>query len=375
MNGMVKSCLFLAALLTTYGFVFLPDLSKDEEYPTKVLPSNRLKCLRNPELCQETAGQTDVVKTAEPIVDITKFVIGEDSTLPQEEWTGNVLTVPPTFRRQVCSNKYLTVNTHTWGRHHNQLQSVMHGLLAAHILNRTFVIGHFRHAKKWYSVKDFYSFQEISKHFCVVDFSDRKLKAIHDVHCMGQSIEETPFGKHIGAKCKRNTFAKAFDNTKFKDFVAKAVTQFTDDPQVRGADLINLSGQLAFYMRPGLHLMSIGYGLLQPSQSVGEEVSSFIKRAFGEGSEFVSIHLRYREGTCFKELETDFLKSFKISDALFESLQEQCKVNHAYTKKMLALSLGTAAAVSGVEPNAFPFPTFLASDHQNKTVEQVCQPQ
>eukprot|EP01061_Rhynchopus_euleeides_P018843 TRINITY_DN31070_c0_g2_i1.p1 TRINITY_DN31070_c0_g2~~TRINITY_DN31070_c0_g2_i1.p1 ORF type:complete len:476 (+),score=123.87 TRINITY_DN31070_c0_g2_i1:44-1429(+) len=296
--------------------------------------------------------------------------IEDDASLPPDPWVPP-MHIPVGFKPAQCPDKYLTVNTHTWGRHHNQLQSVIHALVAAHLLNRTFVIGHFRHAKRWYDVQDFYSFAELEKHFCVIHHSRaaERLRGERDIHCMGQIIEDTPLGKGIRGKCRRQGFGKSFDNAKFKHHVASAVSQLTSAAVVQSR-VVNLSGQLAFYMRPGLRLMSFAYGLLRPSPEVQAEVTRFVQDAYGKGTDYIAIHLRYREGTCHKELESDFLASFKIDDTLLQQLHEQCRVNYAYTKRTLQASLGSAASVPGADPNMLPFPAFLASDHQNKTAEQ-----
>ncbi|CUG87096.1 Hypothetical protein, putative [Bodo saltans] len=48
-----------------------------------------------------------------------------------------------------CPHKYLFVNTHTYGRHHNQLQEMMHLAAWAQRLGRTAVLGWFRFSRRW----------------------------------------------------------------------------------------------------------------------------------------------------------------------------------------------------------------------------------
>ncbi|KAJ9470159.1 hypothetical protein DIPPA_32772 [Diplonema papillatum] len=278
---------------------------------------------------------------------------------------------PPALPARVanCPRRYLTVNPHTWGRHHNQLQTTVQGIVAAHLLNRTFVIGHFRHAKRWFDARDFYSFSELARYFCIVDIETAKkdLAGDRSVACFGQTVDEMPIGKQLHLKCRNlGPVAKSFPIQTFKQVVREAW------PKLRraAATVINVSGQLAFYLRPGLPLLAQAFGLLRPAKDVGDEVASFLSKTYGPNPRYLSVHLRYREGTCNAEIDTEFAHTFAIDAPLLDELREQCKVNSAYISKTLRASLGSSVESAGSNPDKFPLPTFLASDHQNKTAEQ-----
>eukprot|EP00754_Rhynchopus_humris_P042823 Rhum_TRINITY_DN277_c1_g1::Rhum_TRINITY_DN277_c1_g1_i1::g.1009::m.1009 len=393
------ACLFgLAAALGLLKSLSLQgSISDDTRYLHHHVSehSDHLSCVRNPALCTHTHDEGSVYRGSRgdggglshlPSDPAAAAHGNEPPAVSQRANSDDVWaplgrpSVDDLSKPAVCPDKYLTVNTHTWGRHHNQLQSVMHALVLARLTGRTFVVGHFRHAKRWYDVRDFYSFEAIAKRFCVVDHAEaaRRLRGETNIACLGQTIDDTPFGKAIGGKkCRHGSFPKAFENARFKEFVARGV-EALGHADVRGAKIVNLSGQLAFYARPGLRLMGVAYGLLQPSPEVAAEVRRFQREAFGvhasdadSASEYVAIHLRYREGTCLAELERDFAASFHITPELLASLREQCTVNYAYVTRTLRAALGDAdAAIPGVEPNRFHHPAFLASDHQNKSAEE-----
>ena len=238
---------------------------------------------------------------------------------------------PPAIKGE-CPDRYLTVNTHTWGRHHNQLQSVMNGLVTAHLLNRTFVLGHFRHAKNWFSVSDYYDFSELAFHYCIIDHSSMiakmKDRPKPSVSCHGQNINDLPLGKSLGLKCSGKS--ESFSNFNFKAIIDQKLIILKKDTST----ILNLSGQLAFYLRPGLNHISQSFALLKAAPAVKAEVDLFQQMTFGN-SDYVAIHLRYREGTCIQEIDTDFVKAFNISAELHRSLQVQCKINYAYSKRVL----------------------------------------
>eukprot|EP00755_Sulcionema_specki_P001079 Sspe_Gene.25880::Locus_10507_Transcript_1_1_Confidence_1.000_Length_1479::g.25880::m.25880 len=286
-----------------------------------------------------------------------------DPSLPPDKWSP---PGPPPPRPETCPSRFVTVNTHTWGRHHNQLQSTIHAILTAHLLNRTFIIGHFRHAKQWHEATELYGFSRLSKHFCIVDAqtAHRMLGTDRSITCFGQHIHDTPVGKRLGLRCRslHHSVPKNFALSVFREVVRNALPSLV----ASSSRVINLSGQLAFYLRPGLRMLSQGYGLLEPAPEVAAEVARFQREGLG-GAEYLAIHLRYREGTCVAEIHEEFTKSFNISDRLMGELIEQCTINFGYVRRVLHDSLGAAA--DGLSTR-FPYPTFLASDHQNKSAEQ-----
>eukprot|EP01064_Diplonema_japonicum_P023013 TRINITY_DN3340_c2_g1_i2.p1 TRINITY_DN3340_c2_g1~~TRINITY_DN3340_c2_g1_i2.p1 ORF type:complete len:455 (+),score=74.17 TRINITY_DN3340_c2_g1_i2:97-1461(+) len=351
--------LILVLLGCTVGWSF-SDMIDDEAHHAGATQQD-LDCLRKGLGCGAIERQPDppVGSETKGMEEVHIDLVARHDI---EEWTPP--TLPPLRDPSVpCPDKYLTVNTHTWGRHHNQLQSVVHGILMAHLLNRTFVLGHFRHAKAWHDVRSFYSFEELGRYFCIKDAASAQLLHERSVGCFGQDIHDMPLGKQNHLKCDpKALFPKSFPIPGFKTTIETAI------PKLRAAQqrLINLSGELAFFLRPGLRFMAMGYGLLRPSKEVQEEVDRFSKATYGEGQDYIAIHLRYREGTCSAEIETDFVKNFNISPKLLGELHAQCKVNFTYTSVTLRNVLGIS---STGDPNILPYPAFLASDHQNKAAE------
>eukprot|EP01059_Diplonema_ambulator_P014631 TRINITY_DN25560_c0_g1_i2.p1 TRINITY_DN25560_c0_g1~~TRINITY_DN25560_c0_g1_i2.p1 ORF type:complete len:349 (+),score=46.55 TRINITY_DN25560_c0_g1_i2:100-1047(+) len=313
---MVKPRHRVCALLLLLGLVggnltwsFYNSLGSGLHDPVEV---ESLDCLRKGRGCraQGTLQTSENVVTEEPAVHIETKVMKSSR---EAKW--DLPALPPLRDvNKPCPDKYLTVNTHTWGRHHNQLQSVIHGLLMARLLGRTFILGHFRHAKAWHDVRDFYSFEELGRYFCIAEMADvaAKLKHEKSIACFGQDIHDMPIGKHLHLKCDPKAhFPKSFPIPGFKTVIQDVV------PKLAAAAhrIINLSGELAFFLRPGLPYMAVGYGLLRPSAAVRDEVQRFTEATF-KGQDYIAIHLRYREGTCAAEIETDFVQNFNITGKL-----------------------------------------------------------
>eukprot|EP01065_Artemidia_motanka_P052236 TRINITY_DN9373_c1_g1_i1.p1 TRINITY_DN9373_c1_g1~~TRINITY_DN9373_c1_g1_i1.p1 ORF type:complete len:472 (+),score=130.56 TRINITY_DN9373_c1_g1_i1:168-1583(+) len=366
----------LVLLLLLAGVtVFQPQIHQPPPVPGTG-KTVQLSCVRDPSLCG-TAAPKLAVGTPEPTRERPQqppqpptFRISAATDLPPDPWEP---PGPPAWfaqRRKRCPGRFLTVNTHTWGRHHNQLQSTILALLAAQLLNRTFILGSFRHNHQWTDVREIYSFAELQKAFCVIDLPTavRLLRHEKQVECFGQVIHDMPIGKQLKTKC-RNGFGpvdRFFDQHKFKEVVADALPHLIAST----ARIINLSGQLAFFMRPGLRLMSQGFGLLRPAPEVSEELRRFTGAAFGDQTDYLGIHLRYREGQCMNEVQSDFQKVFNISSDLMAKMEEQCTINYRYADRVFRETLGASVMDARPDPNRFCCPTFFASDHQNKTAEK-----
>eukprot|EP00756_Hemistasia_phaeocysticola_P058376 Hpha_TRINITY_DN35000_c0_g1::TRINITY_DN35000_c0_g1_i1::g.82723::m.82723 len=373
--------LVLALLWSGVG-IFQPQIQVEHHQPAR---RPQIECVRNPALCAEQragpAGSVSSRGTPEPSPAVAEASSVEeaveggrkipmDDDLPPDPWQPPGDPVWFQERRKRCPARFLSVNTHTWGRHHNQLQSTVLGLLAAQLLNRTFVLGHFRHNHHWLEARDFYDFSQLQRHFCVIDYHTavRLLKGERSVECFGQVIHDMPLGKYGRMKCT-NGFGpvdRFFHMHEFRKVVSEALPHM----MASTARVINLSGQLAFFLRPGLKLMSQGFGLLRPAADVAEDTERFRNVTFGPGSEYLAVHLRYREGQCMNEIQSDFQRTFNISEELLERMQEQCTINYRYADRTLQESLGPKAMSVRADPNRFCCPTFFASDHQNRTAEQ-----
>eukprot|EP00759_Apiculatamorpha_spiralis_P017621 PhF_6_TR23780/c0_g1_i2/m.33268 len=74
----------------------------------------------------------------------------------------------PRVNPQSCPTRYLHTNTHTYGRHHNQLQEFVNALALARRIGRTLVVGYFRHNHKWVHPHELYNLSRWKEYYCVL---------------------------------------------------------------------------------------------------------------------------------------------------------------------------------------------------------------
>eukprot|EP01060_Flectonema_neradi_P011334 TRINITY_DN18424_c0_g1_i1.p1 TRINITY_DN18424_c0_g1~~TRINITY_DN18424_c0_g1_i1.p1 ORF type:complete len:430 (+),score=55.84 TRINITY_DN18424_c0_g1_i1:97-1386(+) len=258
-----------------------------------------------------------------------------------------------------CPDKYLFVNTRTWGRHHNQLQSFLFGIVASKLLNRTFILGHFRHNHGWLETTDTYDWTNIQHSYCVKHPTDKSISLqSRDMECFGQDVRDTPFGKHRKLKCKNfnSQTPKHFTRFVFQEVVPKVFKELWAST----SKLVVLSGQVAFYLRPGLRLLKPVFAKLQPSADVGGEVSRYVQTVF-EGRQFIALHVRAREGQCQEEITADYTtpstKMYNVTKEIVDTLAGQCGITPEVLKRF--------RTESGIKP------AFFASDHQNPSLDQA----
>ena len=259
---------------------------------------------------------------------------------------------------KTCPEKYLFTNTHTWGRHHNQLQSFLFSIVASKLMQRTFILGHFRHNHAWIESTLAYSWEEISKEYCVKLPSDTGITLrSSDIECFGQDLKETPFGKSRKLKCKKfnENAPRHFNRFIFQDVVPTAFKHAFKS----NSKLVVLSGQIAFYLRPGLRLLKPVFSLLRPSPDVQREVSRMVNNVFG-GKKFISVHVRAREGQCQEEIALDYsnpsTRMYNVSREVISTLASQCGITPAVLQEFrLKYKIESA---------------FFASDHQNPSLDK-----
>ena len=272
--------------------------------------------------------------------------------------------------RPTCPKKYIFVNTHTYGRHHNQLQEFMNIIIWGERIGRTPVLGWFRADHRWVDPADLYDFSLIRERYCLVtpkEFADALPSGRTAAACFGQGVSGTPL-KRLGGgkavKCAMQPHVPAHYNTRR---ATNTTAEFL--PRIAGAteDVLVLSGQIAFFLRAGLAEFATIFSLLGPSKEIAEEVMSFTKQKLlaSQGRVF-SIHLRQREKDCLKEVgeaqEDGARWLLSMSDDDWKVIRTQCAIT---TRHVTALMHRLSLCLDREQP------MFLASDHENKELERA----
>ena len=185
--------------------------------------------------------------------------------------------IAPLLGRRCPLDRFLTVNTHTWGRHHNQLQEIANTVAWADALNRTAIISYFRFKSQWHSTDNFYDFSEIRRRYCVVTHREAdailKLRERHSgaprltSRCLGQGMKGTRF-RHMPnvVRCPSKLDLPAHYNSRHSVRISRGLISNYVIPNKDG--FLVISGQITFYMRPGLWDMARLLRHLRPSPEV-----------------------------------------------------------------------------------------------------------
>jgi hypothetical protein len=134
-------------------------------------------------------------------------------------------------------------------------------------------------------------------------------------------------------------------------------------------DVVVVSGQIAFFLRPGLSEFAAIFGLLKPAPEIAAEVMAFSKQRLpgpADGKLF-TIHLRQRERDCLKEVrearEDGGAHLHRMTPADWKVIETQCAITTKHVAALFArhgLCLGSREAA-----------VFLASDHENLALEKA----
>ncbi len=273
-------------------------------------------------------------------------------------------------RKPTCPKKFIFVNTHTYGRHHNQLQEFMNIIIWGERMGRTAVLGYFRADHRWVDPSELYDFSGIRDRYCVItakELADALPLGRTVAACFGQGVAGTPL-KRIGGgkaiKCSMQPHVPAHYNTRR---ATNTTAEFL--PRILRAqeDMLVLSGQIAFFLRPGLADFSAIFGLLKPAAEIADEVAAFVRRSpFMASGGVFSIHLRQRERDCLKEVGearedgAAWLTGMSRDD--WTIVETQCAIT---TKHVVALLHRLGLCLDREQP------MFLASDHENRLLEQA----
>jgi hypothetical protein len=305
----------------------------------------------------------------------------------------------PLARPRCPTDRFLFVNTHTFGRHHNQMQEMMNVVLWARTLNRTAVLGAFRHNHKWMDPSELYDFSRVMERYCLVDLATFKAQWAASVAagrkaavCIGQSVHGTIL-KKVVRNCRLRADVPAhYDSRKGFQTTKQFLVHLAQD--AHAANFVCISGELGFFLRAGLRENAAVFALLEPSAAIGREVAAFHARAAakqpgggggGGANPFgFAVHLRQREKECMKEVNNSFEDGRAALAALTAAnraaIAKQCTLTTAAVDAVIA---NAAAAVAGggggggggggaaAGPN--PGAIFMASDHQNKALEAALQ--
>jgi hypothetical protein len=296
-------------------------------------------------------------------------------------------------QRQECPRRYVFVNTHTFGRHHNQLQEMLNLAIWARSLNRTAVVGWFRHSHKWTPMDSLYDFSALQRDYCVVSVatfaSEWKTVADKSAVCVGQDIKSTPIKAYVRCRLLPGVpahYDARYGVTSTKPFIGLA----TSEPSVTAATFLGLSGEIAFFIRPGLLEQVAASMRVQPVPEIVEEARSFAAKAglrldgssedpsaaratatstaSSRPAPYFALHLRQREKECMKEMNHSWTDSQGLLSGLTEETRRrisgQCAVTVAQLDDMLA-ALGLTVGDKGA------LKLYLASDHQSVALEQA----
>ncbi|ORC80832.1 uncharacterized protein TM35_001421000, partial [Trypanosoma theileri] len=269
-----------------------------------------------------------------------------------------------------CPNRYIFVNTHTYGRHHNQLQEFMNIIMWAALLNRTAVLGWFRIGKKWMDPAELYDFSTVAQRYCVVttDVMHQQLNRTGllgggSYACYGQCVRDTPLrhlSRHLRLLKQSPRLPPYFSWMDHESVMRRVV------PLIRAAhaDLVVLGGAYAFFLRRGLVHHAAIYALLRPSLRVQQRVDAFLRHSFTTRSRFFAVHVRHRELMCNKEMDVHLPALRRYTEMRPEEEQQlraQCNISIPYLAALHA-SLGL---------QLFAFPLFVAHDSQDLYTVQL----
>lgn len=274
-----------------------------------------------------------------------------------------------------CPDRFLFVNTHTYGRHHNQLQEMMNLAVWAKKLGRTAVLGWFRYNHAWTFATEYYNFSRIMQSYCLITPQQMMEKIAknaslsarqkHTASCFGQKLEDTPLKRYVrGAfKCTMAPNVPAHYNTREG---LRVTREFFERIKKVDEPLLVVSGQLGFFLRGGIAEFAAIFGLLEPSESIRATVQAVQAAKKLPPSTYFGIHLRQRENECMKEVVqsredggSSYLASMSTDD--WRVVERQCQLTIEHIKDIM----------TSLDLIMDHQPMFLGSDHQNVKLEKA----
>jgi hypothetical protein len=280
-----------------------------------------------------------------------------------------------------CPQRYIFVNTHTFGRHHNQLQEMLNLAIWGRTFNRTAVIGWFRHNHKWTAMQELYDFHALQEQYCVITVNEFASQfgslTEKSAVCVGQKLKGNPI-RNIVRHCGLVPGVPAHYDSRFGVSSTKTfLTQIISNEDARRATFLSLSGEIAFFIRPGLLEQVAASRLVVPATHITNEAKRFataanLRLAVESGPDatnmrpYFALHLRQREAECMKEMKQSWLDGAAhledIAAFARTEIEAQCAVSVEQFNKIL-----TSAVLRLPIPDGPAL--FLASDHQNKVLE------
>lgn len=355
----------LIVIILVLVFIFLepnaPPLTPTLQSVAPRLTSTRHTPVDVTEI-ENPADRSDSGTNAPRLTDVVETRAASSWSMQIE--SGQLRRLP---RTPCPTDRFLWVNTHTYGRHHNQLQEFINIAVWARSFNRTVVLGQFRAQKRWWEPEQFYNFSAVMSHYCVISasqFSERwKMFSRPTAWCMGQSTGSTPL-KSVIRKCPLVPgIPPHYDTWKGDAISREFVSRALKDPNLRTATFLGISGQMGFFMRSGLEESAAAYGLLEPSIAVKLKIQSILNNHPPLQKGYFGVHLRQRELMCFDEMDHSFGNAVELTAVSAEArarVRRQCRMSLLELTSILRESTGTTS-----------YPLFVASDKQNPELDKA----
>ena len=236
----------------------------------------------------------------------------------------------PPSKPTTCPDRYVYVHQRTYGRHHNQIVSLVNIIAIATLLDRTVVIPSFRQDHKWWPAETFYDFTEMAKYYCIISETegtrrvsqkDQSTKTLcYDT--LKDGLSDVPMKR--GWQCTEKSWRYLDRNPKplDKPHNLDARVMLEDMiQQSRDYRWLGIGARTAYYLRIPNTVQPV-YSLLKPSKAVRDEMDAFKRRVGIRGNQYAAAHVRNREGQSSKEVEWSLERLILSSDEI-ENLRDQ----------------------------------------------------
>eukprot|EP00759_Apiculatamorpha_spiralis_P011785 PhF_6_TR19009/c0_g1_i1/m.27865 len=186
-----------------------------------------------------------------------------------------------------CPDRYLYVGT-KFGRHFNQITSIIAGVVLAQEWNRTFVIPSFHQSGRRYQVQELYTFTLQNK-YCVI-MEEQFLSSFSGKLGVGciimRGVDEIPTNPGNRFFCEKREFAKFKKNLT----LVRSVSQKLNAHRV-------LQIPLVIYLAPQISTHCV-WKYVAPSSVIQKAVRTFQEKYTLPTNGYSAIHLRSLEGSC-----------------------------------------------------------------------------
>lgn len=251
---------------------------------------------------------------------------------PSAAWNASIEHVQ-TAPRQTCSRtKFLT--SLFFGNHHNHLEFIIQGIAWARMLNRTYVLPVFHREDRKLDPEYLYSFKAIrGAGYCVIGYDEfvkayRNLQSptvrqyqlsydylkLHDGWTLDLNYIllfnappplATPPLEFTNLNCDP-TNTRECHPVRFSMLRSDSTIHRVPEPSEMIETIAVMDPFLGFEVRPTLPETIVLYSLLEPAPAIAADMEDYLAkagvRADREELPLIALHLRFREGTCEREL-------------------------------------------------------------------------